>query len=166
MKFKKTLIAVAAICAGLAVWKVSEKPEEKTVAKLNQNLYSENEVSPDEALAIVSEVELKQDFTTFVYRCDKVRKVIVLIERPQSAPRPRLVLAMNEGEVSAKRRFVPDAQSWSYTDNNGTDWNIEAGQVTGHSGSYDGTVCKFDLDESTVVKQASKHENIVSRFGV
>lgn len=166
MKCKKTLLSVAAVCVGLVLWKFSEKPEEKTVARLNQTLYSENEVTPDEAMKIVAEVEGLQDFTTFVYRCDKVRKFAVVIEKPNSAPRPRLILAVNEGTTSARRRFIPDQQSWTFSDNNGTDWLIEAGQMTGHDGSYDGTVCRFDLDESSEVKAATDKENIVAQFGV
>lgn len=164
MKYKKTLISLAAACAIFAAWEKSENTNSNK--ETNSGFYSENEVTPGDAIAIVGQVEATKDFTTFVYRCDKVRRFIAVIENPESAPRLRLVMATNEGDKSAKHRFVPDTRTWLFTDNNGTAWKVEAGQITGHGGKYEGTICKFNQNESTLFKEASEKEDLLKGLEV
>lgn len=166
MKYKKTLLAGVVAAGILAIWKFNHRADLPLIAKPTQTSFSPDEVKPDEALAIAAQVEAERDFSGFIYECDAKRLIAVLIEHSGTTPKARLIMQMTKGEAQAKHRYVTHANPWGFRDVFGTDWTISAGALTGKGGTYDGTVCKFNLDLSTEFDMNSKKENVVDQFGV
>lgn len=168
---KSTKAVICALMGGLVGFGVYSYKVKQEQLNPNHwvNQFSPDEVHEQDAVTIAAMTQQNKDFSVFVYQCDEVHSYKILINDPKSTPSVKLIESHTDSDNPAieqvRHFYVTHSDPWRFTDAHGTEWKIEAGQMTGHKGLSDGTVCKFNLQSSTEATMNTEKENYFAATG-
>ena len=161
---KLLLCALAAGVVGFGGYSFKVKQEQLTRDHW-VNQFSPDEVGTQDAVTVAGMVQQNKDFSVFVYQCDSVHSYRVLINHPQTTPEVKLIESHTDDDAASRHFYVTHSDPWRFTDSHGSEWFIEAGQMTAKKGLADGMVCKFNLQKSTDSTVGTENEDYFSKAG-